>query len=365
MTRTPDHQIALAAALDLPQGEGAPEWVHLLPNGPVLTTFDGRGPYKVGDLQSIIAASRTDRFQGELPIDENHALDLKAPNGGSSEARGWITELQARADGIWAKVRWTAEGERMVSGRSYRGLSPVFAHDAQGNVRAILRAALTNTPNLKGMIALNQETQVTFSAPKLAAKLGLKAEATEDEILAALPKPDTALQSAMAKIAAAVKVDAADPAAVATAVEAGLVSTQSEQSTVAALQTELTRISTDFAALQSQTKREKAEAVVDKAIAEARPGVKQLRDHYIARHMQDPAAVEKELAAIPSFGPGKHVEPQPRPAADAADLTALNAEQQGRILHDSAVAWQAEQKAKGITVALFDAINHVKQGVQL
>lgn len=365
MTRSPAPHIALAAALDLPSGEGAPEEVHLLPVGPTLTTFDGRGPYRVGDLQSIIAASRSERFGGELPIDENHSIDLKAPAGGSSEARGWITELQARADGIWAKVRWTSEGERMVAGRSYRGLSPVFAHDAQGNVRAILRAALTNTPNLKGLIALNQETQVTFSAPKLAGALGLAAEATEDEILAALPKPDTALQSAMAKIAAAVKGNPDDPAAVATAVEAGLVSTQSEQSTVAALQTELTRVSTDFAALQSQVRRDKATAVVDQAIAEARPGAKQLREHYIARHMQDPTAVEKELAAIPSFGPGQRVEAPARTPADAADLTALNAEQQGRVLHDRAVAWQAEQKAKGISVSLFDAITHVREGVQL
>jgi phage I-like protein len=319
MTRTPDPQIALAAALDLPDGEGAPAEVHLLPNGPVLTTFDGRGPYKVGDLQRIIAASRTDRFQGELPIDENHAIDLKAPAGGSSEARGWITELQARADGIWAKVRWTAEGERMVAGRSYRGLSPVFAHDAQGNVRAILRAALTNTPNLKGLIALNQETQVTFSAPKLAAAVGLKPEATEDEILAALPKPDTALQSAMVKIAAAVKVDATDPAKVAAAVEAGTVAlaAQGEQSqTLTALQAQL-------ADLEKKDKRRTSEAWLADQVAKKRGVAPKDREYFITLHMEHPDVAERMIGYARDLG-DTHAGGMP-PAADGE--VALNAEQ--------------------------------------
>jgi len=118
---------ALMGALDLaarPDEGGAPEWVHLLPAGAV-ETVDRRGPYRVTDGEKLIAASFAQ--SPRLPIDENHATDLAAPKGQPAPARGWITALEARADGIWGKVEWTEAGRQLVEDRAYRGLSPVIS----------------------------------------------------------------------------------------------------------------------------------------------------------------------------------------------------------------------------------------------
>ena len=97
---------ALMGALDLGAGRnagkdacfGAPAWVHLLPAGEI-ETIDRRGPYRIADAEKLIAAgfAATPR----LPIDENHATDLAAPKGQPAPARGWITAMEAREDGIW------------------------------------------------------------------------------------------------------------------------------------------------------------------------------------------------------------------------------------------------------------------------
>jgi hypothetical protein len=128
-----------------------PEWVHLLPAGK-FSGADGRGPYTAHDPAVIIAASMA---AGRLPVDENHATDLAAPKGGPSPARGWIVEMQVRPDGIWGRVEWTEIGRSMLAARAYRFISPVLLNDKNGTVLRILRAALTNVPNLLQLKSLN------------------------------------------------------------------------------------------------------------------------------------------------------------------------------------------------------------------
>jgi phage I-like protein len=151
--------------------------VHLLPAGAAIETVDGRGPYRVADLARLAADSlgAGDR----LPIDEAHATDLAAPEGRPAPARGWIVGLEARADGVWGRVEWTETGRQLLAEKAYRFLSPVIRHLKDGTVTAILRAALVNTPNLRGLAALNsQEPTMDFLA-KLRAALGLKDDADE------------------------------------------------------------------------------------------------------------------------------------------------------------------------------------------
>ena len=51
-------------------------------------------------------AKQGDKFAGVL-IDRDHfSLDTEKP----SEAYGWILDLQNRADGLWAHIRWTDVG---------------------------------------------------------------------------------------------------------------------------------------------------------------------------------------------------------------------------------------------------------------
>jgi phage I-like protein len=126
-----------------------------------------------------------------LPIDENHSTDLSAPKGGASPAFGWMKNLCADESGaIWADVEWNERGLNALSKKEYKFISPVFLFSEKGEINCILRAALTNSPNLH-LPALNSErlennpkTEV-FMNKELCAALGLPETATEAEVLAA------------------------------------------------------------------------------------------------------------------------------------------------------------------------------------
>ncbi len=148
--------ISMGAATEVPQPlPGANgQWVRLLPKGDVRGR-DGRGPWQSGDLESVIAASSKEANGRSLPIDYDHQIDLAPAKGGKAPAAGWISKMEARSDGIWGFVEWTPSGKAALDAREYRFLSPVFTHTKDGNISAILRAALTNNPNLSQLTALN------------------------------------------------------------------------------------------------------------------------------------------------------------------------------------------------------------------
>ena len=270
--------IALLTAIPLPgsgsgagaeAAQGAPDWVQLLPAG-TITTVDGRGPYTVRDPAGLAKDSLA-AFAGRLPIDENHATDLAAPQGGPSPARGWIVELAARADGIWGRVEWTETGLKLLADKAYRFLSPVIRFRPDGAILQILRAALTNRPNLRGMAALNSET--TMDVQKLRAALGLKDDAEEAAIVAAVTSLKTSVAAQAAGLApiakaAGLKEDAAAPAilaAVTTLAEAGKAGEDGAK--ITALQAELTATATELKTLRDGVARDKATAAVDKELA--------------------------------------------------------------------------------------------------
>lgn len=173
-------------------------WIHVLPAG----TFqgrDGRGPYRLADAATVIHASRERAGRVKMPIDYDHAIDLATPRGEAAPAAGWIDALQSRADGIWGRVAWTARAAEQLAQREYRYLSPAFNHTKDGTVTCILRAALTNNPNLDQLTALASMESTTMEEllTKLRTALGLPDTATIDEILAAIGDRTTARQSAL------------------------------------------------------------------------------------------------------------------------------------------------------------------------
>ena len=349
MTKTPRPLVALAAAIDLPDSADAPEWVHLLPAAAgEIQTYDGRGPYKVADLAAVIAASM--QSERGMPIDENHATDVAMAVGGAAPARGWITELQARADGLWGKVRWTNAGKELMSDRAYRGISPVFNHTPDNVITRVLRASLTNKPNLKGLISLNTENS-DMNLAAIAKALGLGDDATEEAILAAVgklkPSGDIpALQAAMTEIGVALGVQGGDMAAILAAVRAA----KTTDGTITALQAELTKVGGELNALRTEGATERATAFVDAEIGKGRAGVKHLRDHYIAMHVQDAPRVVKEISALPILGNTGQIISQP--PGSTSEITALNSEQlqvadQLGIPHDKFLASLQADAKKG------------------
>ena len=117
----------------------------------------------------------------------------------STEAAGWITDLEIRSNGLWGKIDWSDKGEDAVKNKRYRSISPVwFQHQTQhlGGNRFrpldIADAGLTNKNNLNGLVPFwnrspketnNQKQQDTAMLARLAKLLGLKSDATEDQVV--------------------------------------------------------------------------------------------------------------------------------------------------------------------------------------
>ena len=189
------------------------DWYHVMPLG------EYPHPDKLSQvLDTEGAAEMVNRFKADsekpnfpgLLVDFDHFSD---DAGKPSEAAGWLTDVQNRGDGLWGKIRWSDTGEAAVKGGRYRLVSPVFARDGAvplpnaAGVEAkhgprlrptrLLKVALTNDPNLKGMVPLTNRAQTADSKPqhtetkhmtKIATLFGLSADASEDALHAEATK---------------------------------------------------------------------------------------------------------------------------------------------------------------------------------
>jgi len=181
----------------------APEWIHLIPAGPHIKGRDGRS-FNMSKPLDVVAAFK--KLGQDLPIDVNHSTEIKAPNGEASPAYGWVTDVEARADGIWGKVSWNKSGKAAVENRDYRYISPVFsAVKSTKEVVDLLSVALTNQPNLR-LTALNSQANASEEEsmnPELLKALGLDKDATEADVIKAANTLSAAVKSAEDKIKAA------------------------------------------------------------------------------------------------------------------------------------------------------------------
>jgi len=174
----------------------APEWIELLPAG-VFYGRDGRGPFRLDDPDAVIESTDALQMNAGLPIDYDHATDFGAPEGRPAPAAGWIRELAVRAGSLWGRVEWTARAADSIVAREYRYVSPVFQFDpATGIVTRLLRAGLTNNPNLHLTAIAAAETAAAANAKdekmelptkdlqELREMLGLDADASGADVVA-------------------------------------------------------------------------------------------------------------------------------------------------------------------------------------
>ena len=275
----------------LPDAAGAPEWVHLVPAG-IFSGADGRGPFKLGDPASVIAASMAGN--AKLPIDENHAIDRAMTSGQPSPARGYVVGMEARPDGIWGRVDWTNSGRALMEDRAYRGISPTFQRSPAGDVVRVLRVALTHTPNLPQLATLHSEGP-TMDLTTLRAALGLPETATETAIIAAAVTSVETHSTQIAAIAAAAGAKATDSAGLVVELQA-IRATTVDPSRVIELQTRID-------ALTAERARDKAVAFIDGAIKAGKP-INPSRDQLIELHMANPTSIEGLVNAMPSINAG-------------------------------------------------------------
>lgn len=287
---------------------GVPTRIQILPAGKEIVGVDGRR-WKNLDPTALCAkmnASSRVTVKNGCVIDENHSTDLAAPSGGTAPAFGWFRNFTVEADGsIWADVEWNARGQKAVSEKEYKYISPVFTRDKDGNIIEILRAALTNNPNLDNP-ALNssQETEEEKNMDKeLCAALGLPETATKEDVLAAIGKLKTDLNGAQNK-----NVDLAAYA---------------PRADLAAMQQRAESAEKKLAELNSASLKAKAEAAVDQAVKDGKIAPAS-RDVYLDLCSSEDgfAKFEKIMAASPSMTGGEQV---PNKAPDNKDSVELNA----------------------------------------
>jgi hypothetical protein len=132
-------------------------------------------------VDNFTKAATDDNFAGLL-VDFDH---FSLNNNTKSEAAGWITNLETRDNGLWAKIRWSDSGEEAITGGRYRFISPVWRKedcetlepDTEGTERLrpirLLNAAVTNDPNIKNMVPLsNRNAQPNTEEKRLKWVLG-------------------------------------------------------------------------------------------------------------------------------------------------------------------------------------------------
>lgn len=166
---------------------GAPEWIRLLPMGEVVLG-DDRDPFSVTDKSILSIIATWEKRGNDLVIDYEH----QTVTGSEAPAAGWVKELSARDDGLWARVEWTERAQRYIETKEYRYFSPVVVLNEKRQPTELLHAALTNFPAITNLTPLTAKDTATGgnenkeieNMEKLKKWFGLEDSAGEDEIIA-------------------------------------------------------------------------------------------------------------------------------------------------------------------------------------
>lgn len=178
----------------------ADRWYQIAPIGEF--PHAASGLVQVIDTASVQAMANALKPGEELLIDFDHESHDSAKR---TTAAGWIQNLQARADGLYAQIRLTKSGAEAIKGGDYRFISPVWmANDCEQLDKKRIRplrlndAGITNTPNLRGLSPLSnrEESRPQHAAEQadlqkeqmklVATELGLSADASEASVVAAI-----------------------------------------------------------------------------------------------------------------------------------------------------------------------------------
>ena len=174
-------------------------WYHIAPIGDFPVTTEGQRMMQVIDKKAVESMAAQPIEGAPLLVDYDHfSYDPER----SSEAAGWITALESRPDGLYAKIEWTDTGSTAVQNKRYRFVSPVWYPGdcepvANGKIRPLRldSIALTNSPNLKGMRPLSNRADRESSLNNRAGEvqmnelkilLGLVETATDADVVAAV-----------------------------------------------------------------------------------------------------------------------------------------------------------------------------------
>lgn len=314
-----------------PSSEGGlPEWYHVVPAGE-FRGRDGRGPYRLlapGDVVEAFAA-----WGGDLCVDYEHQTLTAAEKAGPVPAAGWVKAVEAREDGIWARIEWTETAAAALKAKEYRYLSPVFDYvPATGEVRVLKMVALTNIPNLHLQAAASRQGDVMNELmERLCYMLNLPLTTTAEEMAAQLDK----LKAMLANVEATALASAELAKAVGLAPDTSLATVaQSVQAKLAqgpdpakfVPKDQYDQVAHSLAELQGTTKAAETSRLVEEAMSAGKvpPALKAWATQYATT---DPEGFKKYVESAPVIAGAAHAAGSPSGQAPGEPQT-LNPEEE-------------------------------------
>lgn len=303
-----------------PSGD-APEWFLLFREG--WNEIESEGKFLI-DRQAYeeVTAYFTKRGN-DLVIDYEHSTI----EGEKAPAAGWITDLRyVDGGGIEARVTWIEEAADYIGKGEYRYFSPVFfVRKSDKRVIGVHSVALTNAPKINHLTPIlaklgeeikdKEETGMEF-LKRLIAKLGLKEDSTEDQVVEAvetITAKNKGLEKQVAEKPKEVQVIAKE------VIEALELNEGDNVSTVVASIHALKQggkgmvSKAEFEKLQKDLRKRDADEVVAKAVAEGKitPDQKEWATEYAERDLEGfRTFVAKAPVVVPVEDlPGKKTKP--------------------------------------------------------
>lgn len=176
--------------INLSEGETPRSWLHAMSLGTYEHALYGKLKFTADRIKRF-ADNINNKVRGvEIAIDYAHKND--------EEAAGWIKMAEARPNGLWVLVEWTAAAAEKIHNKEFRYFSaefvPQWKDPKSGKVfqDVVFGGGLTNRPFLKDLLPVNlsevfgeQKEKDRMDLDKLRKALKLSENATEEEILTA------------------------------------------------------------------------------------------------------------------------------------------------------------------------------------
>jgi len=341
--------LILAALLATAPAVDATGRAQLLPAGE-FAARDGRPgnglKWRIDDAQGMRLAADINGVAAQTPIviDYEHQTLNAERNGQAAPAAGWIRSVEWVAGrGLFATVEWTDKARAHIAANEYRYISPVIAWDKNtGRVVGLHNAALVNHPALLGMDSVSAALAARFPShptethhmdrTKLITALALPAAATDADIDAAIARLNTDLTTARTEVTT-----------LRTQTEALKGQETTAQAAMAAMQAQVTALST---------------AAAQRELNELVNGALQAGKLLPAQKDWAMGLGGKDIASLRAYIASAHVIPLAGQTGGREPGGAGESEDANEIAR-RARAYQSEQLKAGIEVTTLQAVSHV------
>jgi phage I-like protein len=171
---------------------GVPSEIQVIPYGVEIETSNGS--FTLDEENAPLVIREFEKQKNQMVIDYEH----QTLYGVEAPAAGWINKLLNKGkEGIWAIVEWTERARQYLTNKEYKYVSPVFqVRTSDRRVKCLINVALTNQPNIDGMVPLVNKSGFCFEKKEkenvmwkeLLKLLGLPESATEADAITEVNK---------------------------------------------------------------------------------------------------------------------------------------------------------------------------------